>query len=231
MSRRKPLTAEQLMKNTRYYLPSLSPDNMKLLFESDREAVPNIFAMDLRDGSVGKLTDYSDPVHPMGFAGDGKRFLFMRDEGGNERFHIYLKDGGECLDLTPAEGAVAHFFQWNADRSGFFFTWNRRDSSYFDLWYMDLATLEPEMVYENSKYDIGAVDLSGSRVALDLSNTGNDSDVYLYDRASGTERHVTPHSGDVKFSAAGFSRDGSRLYLLTDRGRSSSTSWSWTWSQ
>lgn len=219
MSRRKPLTAEQLMRNTRYYLPSLSPDNSRLLFESDREAVPNIYVMDLHDGSVEKLTDYTEPVHPMGFVADGQRFLFMMDEGGNERFHLYLKDGEECFDLTPAEGAVAHFFSWNADRSGFFFTWNRRDSSYFDLWYMDLETLEPEMVYENSRYSIGMVDLSGSLVALELSHTSNDSDVYLYDRASGTERHVTPHSGDVNFSVAGFSGDGSRLFLVTDRGQ------------
>lgn len=219
MQGRKPLSAEQLMKNTRYYLPSLGPDNRKLLFESDRDAVPNVFVMDLRDGSVEKLTDFKEVAHPMGFAADGESFLFMMDVGGNERFHLYLQSGDECRDLADAEGAVAHFFRWNEDRSGFYFTWNRRDSSYFDLWYMDLEGSEPELVYENSRYDIGAVSLSGSLVALEKENTANDSDIYLWDRASGTEKHVTEHSGEVKFSALGFSGDGSRLFILTDEGQ------------
>lgn len=219
MSGRKPLTAEQLMSNTRYYIPSLSPDNSRLLFESDRDAVPNIFVMDMGDGSVDKLTDFAEVAHPMGFTADGESFLFMMDEGGNERFHIYLQGGQECRDLTRSEDAVAHFHMWNRDRSGFFFLWNRRDSSYFDLWFMDLETLEHQMVYRNSRYDIGAVDLSGSLVALELENTSNDSDVYVYHRGTGTGKQVTPHSGDVKFSAAGFSRDGSKLYILTDEGQ------------
>ncbi|OPL19171.1 MAG: hypothetical protein AVO35_12020 [Candidatus Aegiribacteria sp. MLS_C] len=215
----KTLTAEQLMKNTKYLLPSLSRDNMKLLFASDEGGVPNTCEMDMREGSVRKLTDSGEPVYPMGYAGNGSRFLFAKDEGGNELFHIYLQDGDRCTDLTDARGAVAHFFTWNEDRSGFFFTWNRRDNRFFDLWHMDLDNMDKVMVYENGRYNIGAVDLSGSLVALELENTGNDSDIYLYDGKTGTEKLLTPHSGEVKFSAAGFSRDGSRLFMLTDEGR------------
>lgn len=218
MSQRKLHKAEQLMKNINYSLPSISPDNLKLLFASDEDGVPNVFEMDIFDLSVAKLTDYPDPSYPIGYLPDCQSFLFTSDQGGNEQDHIFLNRGEETISLTESKAAKASFLSWNKDRSGFYYLWNKRDPRFFDLWYMDLQNLEPRSMYENNGFVVSSVSRDGEFVALNRINDMNDGDVYVYDVVSKTKQLISEHSGDARHYAVAFSSDSSSLYFLTDYG-------------
>ena len=56
----------------------------------------------------------------------------------------------------------------------------------------------------------------GQNIALVKTHTRDDSDIYLYDRASKNTKHITPHEGDVNHRVATFTPDGKQLIVQTD---------------
>ena len=57
----------------------------------------------------------------------------------------------------------------------------------------------------------------GRWLAFDKVHTEHDIDVYLYDLQSKEMKHLTPHEGDVAFSAQTFAPDSKSLYLTTNQ--------------
>ena len=148
------------------------------------------------------------------------RFLFTADRGGNELNHLYVQTpDGAVTDLTPGENVKATFAGWTDDRRSFLVATNERDPRYFDLYQYDAGTYDRTMLYRNEEgMDPGAISPDLRRIALNKSNTTNDSDIWLLDRETGETTHLTPHEGDQANAARTFSPDGRSLYFTSDEG-------------
>jgi dipeptidyl aminopeptidase/acylaminoacyl peptidase len=208
------------------YPESFSPDGRKILVSSDKTGVYNAFAIPVDGGEPVQLTDSTaSAVQVIGYFPHDERFLYVSDQGGDERTHLFVRSpDGKVRDLTPGEKVKAELMGWAADGRSFFFMANERDPSLFDIFEMTLDGYERKLLLTNEgNYLPAGVSPDRRYVAL-LKVGGTTTEIYLHDRQTGKATLVTP--GDpgtpatVKVSNAfkTFSPDSADLYYTTDQG-------------
>ena len=214
-------TIEQFYKNTSIGGGSFSPDETKLLLTSNESGIYNIWEYPVDGSEPKQLTDFKDrSAFVIGYFPDDERFLFSSDNNGDEINHIFLYDTtGLITDITPWEGAKSSFYGWARDRKSFFFTSNKRDERFFDLYEMDMASMEPTLIYQNEDgYSIGSISKNKQFIALIQTITTSNSEMYLYNRETKETKHISAHEGDASFSPQYFDLKNEYLYFLTDEG-------------
>lgn len=197
---------------------SISPDDEKILFGSDRSGVYNTYSISRTGSNVEQLTYSADNwMIPVGYFPDGRKFLYRSDQGGNEITHLYMHtEDGKSIDLTPEKEEKAEFHRWSRDEKSFFYESNKRDPRYMDLYEMDIETLEPTLLFTNEDgYIVSAISHDKKYIALLKPRTSNDSDMYIYTEEGGVI-HLSAHEGDVQFQPVTFDSDSAYLYYLTD---------------
>ena len=216
----KQYTIEQFLDTTSVTGAAFSPDESKVLFSSDASGVFNAYEAPVAGGPATQLTNSSDTTFSISYFPEDERILLRRDKGGNEIYHIYVREtDGTEKDLTPGEKNRSLFFRWAHDLKSFFYVSNARDPRFMDLYEMDLASLKPRMVYRNTEgYGYGPLSNDKRFLVLVKIHTDHDNDLYLHDFQTGKTRHLTPHEGDVNHAAHAFSPDGKSLYYTTDEG-------------
>jgi len=200
---------------------AISHDDRLILYSSRRTGIFNAFTMPVTGGKPTQLTDSkTDSVFVISFFPKDNRILYSSDRGGNEISHIYARDeNGQVKDLTPDEKARAVFFDWSHDGKSFFYGSNKRDPKFMDIYEMDIAGMQPKMVYKNEAgYEFGAVSNDKHYLALIKPITTSNTDMYLFDTSNQELKHLSPHTGDVVYFPAGFSVDSKKLYYRTDEG-------------
>jgi dipeptidyl aminopeptidase/acylaminoacyl peptidase len=148
------------------------------------------------------------------------RFLYTRDQGGNELNHLYVreKDGSE-RDLTPGDKLKADFLAWSGDRKSFFVQTNERDPKFFDLYRYDTATYERKLIYKNENgYEPGLVSRDGRWVALSKPISTADNDLFVHDTQKNETKKISEHKGRSEFSPADFDPQSQWLYFTTNDG-------------
>jgi dipeptidyl aminopeptidase/acylaminoacyl peptidase len=218
----KQYSIEQFMDSVRIGGSSFSADEKELLFHSNKTGIFNVYSVSITGGDARQLTNSTkESIFAVSYFPNDARFLYTFDRGGNENSHLYLReaDGGE-RDLTPGDKTKANFLDWASDRKSFFYSTNARDARYFDIFEMNIADLKPTLLFKDETgYSIA--DISRDKRYIALVKTGNsttDADIFIYDIQATQMRHVTPHQGDIAFSAQSFDPQSKSLYYLTDEG-------------
>ncbi|MFP2910074.1 alpha/beta fold hydrolase [Pyxidicoccus sp. 3LFB2] len=217
----KQYTIDQFMKTTSVFGASFSHDEKRVLYSSNQTGIFNVFSMPVTGGKPTQLTrSTTDSTYAVGYFPKDSRFLFEKDQGGNELSHIYVRTpDGKDKDLTPGDKHRADFFGWSHDDSAFYLQTNERDERFMDLYRYDAKTYARTLLFQNDGgYDLGAVSPDEKWVALGKSRTTADSDVHLYNVATKELKHLTPHKGTATWGAATFDPASSALYLLTNEG-------------
>jgi dipeptidyl aminopeptidase/acylaminoacyl peptidase len=213
-------TVEQFMNIENLRGASFSHDEQSIYYSSDKGGVFNVYKVSVRGGDPVQLTQSeTNPVYIISAFPNDDRLLVAFDEGGNEIFHIYLRDtDGQLKDLTPGKQR-AQFLNWSEDRQSFFYISNARDPRKEDVYRMDLDSFEGELIFENDEfYSIQAVSGNGRYIALALLDTRKNNNIYLYDQETKAKTHLTPHEGDINYTAHYFSKDQEYLYYTSDEG-------------
>ena len=215
----KTYTINQMMDNEAIGGGSFSPDNAKLLISSNRSGIYNMYTVPTSGGDLTPITKSdSASVFAISYFPEDERILFRMDGNGDEIFHIYMRDtNGEQTDLTPAEGARATFYGWAKDDESFYYTSNERNPRNDDVYELDLNTLKPTLIYENSDgYSIGGISDDKEYITLEKPINTNDSDLFIYSMA---DKNLTKINDEQSAnSSADFSPDGASLYYTTDVG-------------
>ncbi|MCP5113362.1 MAG: S9 family peptidase, partial [bacterium] len=212
-------TIEQFLDTERISGGAFSPDEETLLYSSDASGVYNAYAVPVAGGEPVQLTHSTDEsIRVISYFPADGRILYGSDRGGNEIFHIYVREeDGSVKDLTPGERARTMFFDWSDDDQSFFYTSNAREARAMDLYEMSIDGYEARMVFQNDDgYLFGAVSGDKRYLALEKERTGHNRDLYLYDMRSKSVKHLTPHTGDVRYHAEDFGPDGAGLYVRTN---------------
>jgi len=229
-------SAEAFYATTTYYLPhsaghAFSPDGSKLLFTSDESGIFNVYVVDLATDEITRLTQStSNANHVASFFPDDERVLFAADEGGNELFHIWVREpDGTLTDLTPAEGSRAIFTAWSEDGSRFYIRTNEREPKAMDLYAYSAEDYSREMVFQNDEaLEIEQVSPDGRWIALLKPRNSADSDVYLVETSFQAEpRLITEHEGNINYGVYEFTPDSHRLILATDEHGEWTEAWAY----
>ena len=212
-------TIEQFMNTTSIFGSSFSSDESQILFTSDESGIFNAYSIPVNGGNPTQIT-HSDSIstYATSYFPNDDRILLMRDNDGNEIYHIYLlNEDGSTQDLTPFENARAVFYGWSFDKNSFFYGSNKRNPSFMDIYEMDIELFESELFYQNDEgYSLGDISDDKRFIAFSKTITNNNSDMYLYNLETKEMEHLTLHEGDINYSPASFSTDSKTLYYLAD---------------
>ncbi|MGC9374817.1 MAG: S9 family peptidase [Bacteroidales bacterium] len=210
---------EQFMNNVSVSGSSFSPDESKIFYSSNESGIYNVYEIGIEGGTPKQLTDRDESTFVVSCFPNDERLIITSDQGGNEIYHLYIREtDGSIKDITPWENARASFAGWSRDQQSFFIQSNKRDPRFMDLYEMDIETLEPQLIFENTEgYNIGAISVDKNFIALTQTVTNHYNKMYLYNR----EKDELTKLKDIEEtlnSPVQFSLDGTYLYYLTNEG-------------
>ncbi len=217
----KQYTIEQFMETVSISGASFTADEKQLLFSSNKTGIFNVDAVPAAGGAAVPMTDsVTDSTFLVSAFPKDARFLYTRDQGGNENNHLYVKTpGGKEQDLTPGEKLKATFVAWTHDGNGFYVQTNERDARYFDLYLHDAKTYARKLVYQDDAgYDLGAISDDGKWLAFQKANTTADSNMFLWNAATKEMKLLSKHDGVATYEPATFDVASQWLYYLTNDG-------------
>jgi dipeptidyl aminopeptidase/acylaminoacyl peptidase len=201
---------------------AFSPDGRSVLIRSDKTGVFNAYALPVAGGDPVQLTtSITSAVTPVSYFPADARILFIQDGGGDELSHLFVRTAdGAVTDLTPGDKVKADFLGWSQDGKTFFVTSNERDPSAFDVIAYDTTTYAHRMVFENTGgFSPAALSPDGRWLVLDKALTSANNDLYLIDLTSppGEPKLLTPHEGDVAYTAFDFTPDSKAVLIGTNQ--------------
>lgn len=216
-------TIEQFLQTVSISGASFTAGEKRLLFSSNRTGIFNVDSVAISGGAATTtpLTrSTTDSTYLVSAFPRDQRFLYTRDQGGNENNHLYVQDpGGTERDLTPGEKLKASFSGWTHDGNGFYLQTNERDARYFDLYLYDAKTYARRLFYRNDGgYVVGPVSDDRKFLALQKTNSTADSDLYLWNAATGEAKLLSRHDGVAAYEPSTFDRASRWLYYLTNDG-------------
>ena len=213
-------TIQEFLGTTSFSGASFSPDQSTLLVSSNESGIFNAYALPTDGGNPVPLTRSTDnSIFSLSYFPDDERFLYTSDQGGNELNHVYVQEtDGTARDLTPGDKLKAFFGGWAWDRGSFFLLTNERDQRFFDVYEYTVDDYARSVLFTNTQ-GLNFVDASPDRstILLSKTNTTTDSDIYLYEVATDSLTHLTPHAGEITHDPQSFSPDGKSIYYLTNK--------------
>ena len=211
------------------YAPTLSPDGGRVAFIATITGVPQVWVMDAEGGWPDPVTFADNRVLNVAWSPAGDRLLFARDVGGNENAQLFLvnADGSGERRLTTDDGAMHIFGAWSPDGLAIAYAANRRDRARYDLYWLEVETGEERLIWRNEALGFfwpAAWSPDGRRLLINHLRSNMDTDLHeltLPGAAGhmGALRHVTPHSGDVRYVNPVYGADGRAAYLACDLDR------------
>lgn len=214
-------TIEQLMSVTGYSGLSFSPDGKTLLISSKQSGVANLYTVPVTGGTLTPVThSVKETVGEIGYFPHDGRILYASDQGGNELYHIYVRDpSGAVRDLTPGTDHKAEFVDWAPDGKHFYLASNERDPRFFDLYRYDATTYTRQRIFDNdAAYQVEAVSPDGRRVALSRIVDNATEVAYLYDTQTKALTPIAAPTHGVTSEPCAFTLDGKAILYTTDRG-------------
>ena len=213
-------TIEQFMDTKSFAGGTFTFDEKRILFSSDESGVYNVYSLSTHGGKQTQLTnsDHRSVMILSGFPHDD-RFLYTTDELGDEKNHIYLREGdGTVRDLTPSPGAPVPNSMDGAiiKRVSFLEAIPAIQSSWMYMKWTSRPLSPSSCSRIHQGFHYGNISPNKHYLALQKINSMNDSDIYLYDLSSQVLKNITTHTGDIHFVPEQFSLDSHSLYYLTD---------------
>ena len=229
----KTYTAQQLYDTVSYSVAAgrgrcFAPDGQSLLISSDETGIFNAYTLS-PDGTKTALTQSAEnsTYAESYFPGDG-RALVEADGGGNELSHLYVREAdGTLKDLTPGEKTRAYFLGWDQGGETFYVATNARDEATDDVYAYSAADYSNRMIYQNDGLEIGAISPDGKLLELVENVSSADANLYLYDlsAAAPAKTLITPHDGNIAYTAYGFTPDSQKLVYGTNEHGEFTEAW------
>ena len=168
-----------------------------------------------------QLTYSSDPitVARAAQAGPAPRFVFLKDEGGDENSQLYYYSGpGNIRQLT--QGKFIHGNPiWSNDGKRVAFYGDDRDGASYDIYLADVDTpTAPRLIVGGQEDTWYPLDwsLDDRKLLLWKYLSINESYLYIADVYTGTLTPVDDSGHKVGISAAKFAPDGRGVYVVSD---------------
>jgi dipeptidyl aminopeptidase/acylaminoacyl peptidase len=211
---------EQFMSTTRLTGRAFSPDEQQVLYSSNQTGIYNLYAVPVTGGAATPLSaSTKESLYAVTYLPDG-RILYRHDQGGDENFHLYLREtDGTERDLTPGQKLRAEFLAWRRDNKAFYVLSNERNPKYMDVYRYQLPGLQRTMLYQNEQgFRPAAVSDDERYLALQKTRSTLDSDVFLYRVDTREAKPLTTHQGSVQNVPMAFDPGNQYLYATTDEG-------------
>jgi dipeptidyl aminopeptidase/acylaminoacyl peptidase len=216
----KQYNASEFYNNENIHGVAFNPDESKILVNSDKTGIQNLYELSIADTTVHPLThSEKESFYAIDYLPGKSDYLYASDQGGNENDHIYLqRAGGETKDLTPWPGSKNSISDWSGDKKSILITSNRRDPKYFDLLKADTTDWNFKLLYQNdSGYNMNGISKDDRFIGLTKEVSTDKNELYLLDRKNNSLKKIS-NDHEATWYIAAFEKNDSILYYVTNDG-------------
>jgi dipeptidyl aminopeptidase/acylaminoacyl peptidase len=206
----------------------ISPDGSQMSFMAPLDGVRNLWVGPTgKFGEVKPLTD--DKLR--GIAGhqwalNGRNLLYLRDQGGDEDFHIFSVDmeTGETIDLTPFEKTTGTFVSESYRYPDeYLLGINNRDPQWHDVWRVNVRTGDRELLEQHDQFGSFIADLDLQvRLATGPTTDGGQMVYKKDDAGDWVEFFKIEKEDSLTSQPLGFTKEGTHFLMLDSSGRDTS---------
>ncbi|MFJ7738231.1 S9 family peptidase [Lysinibacillus sp. NPDC097287] len=218
----KEISVDDFMRNPGDFGYVLSPDGNYITFTSEWENRLNVFVKKMNDDSEPVRVSNSKDRNVGGFFWKDDTLLYVKDNGGDENFHIYSStfNGGEEKDLTPYPGVtVGVVSELEGVKDEILIMMNKEDATLFDVYKFNVKTGKTTLVAKNPGNVVDWVADREGNIRLALVSDGVEG-VVLYRETEKDEfkPFIEMKAGDEVYPLA-FSKDNKYIYATSNKGR------------
>ncbi len=200
----------------------LSPSGNLIGFLKPVDSRLNIFVQAKSGGDAKQITQVKDrDIRSFFWKGD-KYLLFLKDNGGDENFHLFVtqSDGTGQRDLTPFDGVRAELIDDLEDNpTDLLVALNKRNKEVFDAYRLNVETGELKLVAENPGNIAGwSTDHEGNIRVATTTDGVNTSLLYRKTENDPWKTVITTNFKE-SFSPQFFTFDNKALYGVSNIGR------------
>lgn len=214
-----------LFGNPTYAGARISPDGARLGYLAPRDGVLNVWVGPLGDPAAAQpvTNDRGQGIRLFGFCHDDRHLYYLQDDDGDENWRLHLLDLTTGADrcVTPFDQVAVQVLEHNRwHPTTMMLGLNKDNPELHDLYSLDLTEARLTKVRENPGVAAWLVDTDlAVRGGLMFTEDGG-AQWLLADRDSGefSEWLTVPPEDLLTTNPAGFSRDGTTLYLVSSIG-------------
>ncbi|MDF2658609.1 MAG: family peptidase [Paenibacillus sp.] len=217
-----PISVKDFMRNPGSFGYEMSPDGNYISYKAEWEKRSNVFVRKMDGSSEPVRVTSSSDRDIAAFFWKGDQVLYMKDQGGDENFHIYSSSfgGSEEKDLTPYKGVkVTPLSMLSNVKDEILIMMNKEEPTRMDVYKLHVKTGETKLVAKNP----GAVqtwiaDHSGA-IRLAVATDGVVGAVLYRDTEEEEFKpFISLEAGETIFPIA-FTKDNQSIYALSNKGR------------
>ena len=200
-----------------------SPDGKQVAFISNISGRNNLWLVPSEGGWPTQLTISNQRQGQPVWSPDGNWIAYVSDHDGNEQWDIFLVSPktGEVTNLTLSPESAEVNAAWSPDSKQLAYATKPKTGSSYEIELIEIATHHVRRITKGTPKDLSNRDPLFSRdgkfiVYTQSQATGKDSNVFVFDLASGQSTNLTPHEGRHNYQAASLSPDGKRVLITSD---------------
>lgn len=198
---------------------NFSPDGSKVLVQSNRSGMAQLWVVARSGGEMRQLTDFDDPVAGA-YLPVGGQVVLASSAGGNERSQLFVinDDGTDLRPLVHDPDVIHRLGGASRDGSKLAFSSNARSGADFDVYVLPLGGGDPRRVFDQGGFcHARGFSPDGCWLAVSrLTARNGDSQLFLVDLTSGDTREVAAHDEAGFVGGPSWLADGSGFFFATD---------------
>jgi dipeptidyl aminopeptidase/acylaminoacyl peptidase len=219
-----PIPIDDLYFTRSLYGASWSPDGKQVVFTTNITGRPNLWKVGADGGWPIQLTQTDERQYNPVWSPDGKWIVYQQDTAGNELWDLFAmpSGGGPAVNLTNTPNIREQTPRWSPDGRTIALDYKPKDGTRYDIALLQWDTSAVrQLTHESSpnrNWSSAAWSPDGKTLYANRTEvSGTDADVYAIDVASGQTTNLTPHQGNVFFSASSLSPDGKTLLVSSNQ--------------
>lgn len=207
--------------------PMISSDGEHLAWSAPYEGVMNVWVAPVgRLNEARPVTKSKDsPVNSFYWSANKNRLFFLKDEGGNEQYHVNMVNiaTGVEKDLTPGKGFRAFLFSFNyGNPDEIAVLTNQRNPQCMDILKINVDNGKTDMIYPGD---------DGMQVYLDSKlniktgvsyNADGEPEIYLYKGGKWELKEKISFEDKMNTNLSAIERSGKYQYMDSSVGRNTS---------
>jgi prolyl oligopeptidase PreP (S9A serine peptidase family) len=211
--------AEQFFQT--YYIGgfAVSKDEKRLVFGSNMNGKPNLWAMDVLNIYPYPLTYCNQMSNFIKLDPNGNYILVGLDHEGDENYQIHAlrPEGGKPFPLTPAvKGEKQFFSHLSEDGERLYYTTSRDNEKFMNVRCYDLKTKEDTLLYTGTETTTSLVAVSRDEKTLILDKTFSNTYSLCYVLRGEEEVCLTPASEEEHVTKSCRFVDEHTVFFVTD---------------
>src|SRR6202162_4519172 len=200
----------------------LSPSGALIAFLKPVESRLNIFVQPKSGGEAKQITQVKDrDIRAFFWKGD-KYLLYLKDNGGDENFHLYVtrSDGTGTRDLTPFEGVRSEMVDDLEDHpTDLIVGLNKRNKEIFDAYRLNVESGELKLIAENPGNIASWTTDHDGNIRVATSTDGVNTSLLYRKTEQEPWKPILTTNFKESFSPQFFTFDNKHLYGVSNIGR------------